>query len=140
MTTATTLPAATSAATETETAASTQATVSETTAATTSLTEQDTTTLSSAETTAATSATTATESSGTSPTTETVIFGDVNLDGKVDISDAVLLNKTVAGTISLSESAQKNADCDGDGETGSNDAVVLLRFLVHLIQTLPSTE
>ena len=66
--------------------------------------------------------------------------GDVNLDGKVDISDAVLLNKTVAGTISLSESAQKNADCDGDGETGSNDAVVLLRFLVHLIQTLPSTE
>ncbi|MFR4393948.1 MAG: dockerin type I repeat-containing protein, partial [Ruminococcus callidus] len=69
-----------------------------------------------------------------------VIFGDVNLDGKVDISDAVLLNKTVAGTISLSESAQKNADCDGDGETGSNDAVVLLRFLVHLIQTLPSTE
>lgn len=140
VTTATTLPAATSAATETETAASTQATVSETTAATTSLTEQDTTTLSSAETTAATSATTATESSGTSPTTETVIFGDVNLDGKVDISDAVLLNKTVAGTISLSESAQKNADCDGDGETGSNDAVVLLRFLVHLIQTLPSTE
>ena len=120
MTTATTLPAATSAATETETAASTQATVS--------------------ETTAATSATTATESSGTSPTTEIVIFGDVNLDGKVDISDAVLLNKTVAGTISLSESAKKNADCDGDGETGSNDAVVLLRFLVHLIQTLPSTE
>lgn len=140
VTTATTLPAATSAATETETAASTQATVSETTAATTSLTEQGTTTLSSAETTAATSATTATESSGTSPTTEIVIFGDVNLDGKVDISDAVLLNKTVAGTISLSESAQKNADCDGDGETGSNDAVVLLRFLVHLIQTLPSTE
>ena len=139
-TTVTTLPAATSAATETETAASTQATVSETTAATTSLTEQDTTTLSSVETTAATSATTATESSGTSPTTGTVIFGDVNLDGKVDISDAVLLNKTVAGTISLSESAKKNADCDGDGETGSNDAVVLLRFLVHLIQTLPSTE
>lgn len=139
-TTVTTLPAATSTATETETTASTQATVSETTASTTSLTEQDTTTLSSAETTAATSATTATESSGTSPTTEIVIFGDVNLDGKVDISDAVLLNKTVAGTISLSESAQKNADCDGDGETGSNDAVVLLRFLVHLIQTLPSTE
>ncbi|MFQ9435468.1 MAG: dockerin type I domain-containing protein [Ruminococcus callidus] len=36
-----------------------------------------------------------------------MIFGDVNLDGKVDISDAVLLNKTVAGTISLSKSAQK---------------------------------
>ena len=137
VTTATTLPAATSAATETETAASTQATVSETTAATTSLTEQDTTTLSSAETTAATSATTATESSGTSPTTETVIFGDVNLDGKVDISDAVLLNKTVAGTISLSESAQKNADCDGDGETGSNDVTTLMQFLVHAVDSLP---
>ena len=89
--------------------------------------------------------TTQTTEGSNSGTTETVpagvvLYGDVNLDGKVDISDAVLLNKTVAGTISLSESAQKNADCDGDGETGSNDAVVLLRFLVHLIQTLPSTE
>ena len=68
------------------------------------------------------------------------MLGDVNLDGRVDITDAVLLNKTCAGVVSLTDAAKKNADCDSDGEVGSNDAVSLMRFLVHLINILPEPD
>ena len=70
-------------------------------------------------------------------TSEKTVLGDVNLDGRIDITDAVLLNKTCAGVVLLTDAAKKNADCDCDGEVGSNDAVSLMRFLVHLISTLP---
>ncbi|WP_288595634.1 dockerin type I repeat-containing protein [uncultured Ruminococcus sp.] len=73
-------------------------------------------------------------------TSEKTVLGDVNLDGRVDITDAVLLNKTCAGVVSLTDAAKKNADCDCDGEVGSNDAVSLMRFLVHLINILPEPD
>ena len=41
-----------------------------------------------------------------------ILYGDVNLDGRVDITDAVLLNKAVAGAVSLDSTAQKNADAN----------------------------
>ena len=69
-----------------------------------------------------------------------VAVGDVNQDGRVDIADAVLLNKACAGAVSLDSTAQKNADCNGDDEIGANDAIVLMQFLVHIITSLPSTE
>ena len=68
-----------------------------------------------------------------------ILYGDVNLDGRVDITDAVLLNKAVAGAVSLDSTAQKNADCDANNETGANDAILLLQFLVHIINSLPYT-
>ena len=68
------------------------------------------------------------------------LIGDVNQDGRVDIADAVLLNKACASAVSLDSTAQKNADCNGDDEIGANDAVVLMQFLVHIITSLPSTE
>ena len=67
----------------------------------------------------------------------TVLYGDVNLDGNVDISDAVLLNKAAAGMVTLNNQAAKNADCNDNGELGADDAVVLLQFLVHIANTLP---
>ena len=65
------------------------------------------------------------------------LCGDVDLDGRIDIQDAVLLAKASAGTVSLNEAAKKNADCNGDGEVDSADAAVLMEFLVHLVDTLP---
>ncbi len=117
------------------------------TVTTTTTTSQTTTTTAKTTTTTATSKTTATTASTSSTTgtttTEKIIplYGDVNCDGRVDITDAVLLNKAVAGAVTL-ESAQQqaNSDCDGNGELGSNDAVVLLKFLVALIKSLPSEE
>ena len=78
-----------------------------------------------------------------SKTTEPLVafYGDVNCDGRVDISDAVLLNKAVAGAVKLSTAQQiLNSDCDANGETGSNDALVLLKFLVSLVKQLPYAD
>lgn len=68
------------------------------------------------------------------------LYGDVTLDGKVDISDAVLLSKATSGMVTLSDQAANNADCNADGELGMDDTMVLLRFLVHFINVLPTTE
>ncbi len=56
----------------------------------------------------------------------------------MDLADAVLLNKAVAGTVSLNEQAARNADCNGDGKRSADDSMVLLKFLVHLVQDLPN--
>ena len=66
-----------------------------------------------------------------------VLYGDVNLDGRVDVTDCVLLNKAVAGSVQLDTAANKNADCNGNGEISSDDATVLMQFIVNLVKTLP---
>lgn len=113
---------------ETTTTTTTSATTT-TTAKPTSTTEKTTTTVGSTETTT---------------TTEEVIiplYGDVNCDSRVDITDAVMLNKAIAGVVTLGTRQQKaNADCDGDGEIASNDAVALLKFLVSLVKQLPYAD
>ena len=112
---------------------------------TTSTTAATTTTTSETTTTAkinTTSSPIETESTSTTKNTtdSTVLYGDVNLDGRVDITDSVLLNKAAAGAVKLSNQAADNADCDANGELGTDDAILLLKFLVHLVNTLPYTE
>jgi len=89
-----------------------------------------------------TSATTSDSSTNTSESGESglTLYGDVNMDSRVDITDAVLLNKAVANVVTLGSTQKKNADCDADSEISGNDAVVLLKFLVSIIHTLPSAE
>lgn len=65
-----------------------------------------------------------------------VLYGDVNLDGRVDITDAVLLNKKVANAVQFNETQEKNADCNANGEVNNDDAIMLLKFLVHLVKAL----
>ena len=62
------------------------------------------------------------------------------MDSRIDITDAVLLNRAVSDTVKLNEQAALNADCDANGELSGNDAVVLLKFLVHIETTLPVSE
>lgn len=82
----------------------------------------------------------------TSSTTETtkihaVLLGDINLDGNVDLVDAVLLNKKVADIVSFNEQQTANADCYMmDGEINGQDAISLLKFLTHIIDSLPSMD
>ena len=66
-----------------------------------------------------------------------VLLGDTNLDGRVDVTDAVLLNKAVAGAVTLQAQALLNADCDSNSELSSADGIALLKFLVHTIDSLP---
>ena len=111
---------------------------------TTSTTEETTTTTTESVTTNSDETTTTASDSETSTTTTSrefpanVLYGDVNLDGRVDITDAVMLNKIAAGAVQMDSDQQGlNADCDANGEVDSKDAIVLLKFLVSMINALP---
>ena len=90
-----------------------------------------------------TNATTTTKSSKTTTTkattTNTAIpsYGDVNLDGKVDIVDAIFLNKYLATLIQFSDAQVANADCCQDGVLNDQDTTALMQFIILLIDDLP---
>lgn len=59
--------------------------------------------------------------------------GDVNLDGKVDINDATVIQRYIAGHTDLSDSALSLADVNGDGAVMITDATELQKVLVGLV-------
>ena len=93
--------------------------------------------------TTTTNATTTTKPSKTTTTkvttTNTAIpsYGDVNLDGKVDIVDAIFLNKYLATLIQFSDAQVANADCCQDGVLNDQDTTALMQFIILLIDDLP---
>ena len=123
----------------TGTTAGTTATTTKTTTTTGKITTTKETPTSTLPDTTTSSADTTTSGNGTTVTQEPsdVLLGDTNLDGRVDVTDAVLLNKAVAGAVTLQAQALLNADCDANGELGSADGIALLKFLVHTIDSLP---
>ena len=121
----------TTSTTTVSTAASTKDSAVSTTIATTIVTTLPQTADSTGVSTTASGKNTATVPAGAT------LYGDTNLDGRVDITDAVLLNKAAAGAVSLVAQAAKNADCNANGEVGSDDAVSLMKFLVQIIKNLP---
>lgn len=71
---------------------------------------------------------------------EDIKYGDSNCDGKVDVSDAVLIMQSLANPskFKLTDEGRKNADVAGgnDGIT-SNDALAIQKYLLKLIDKLP---
>lgn len=90
--------------------------------------------------TTTTTSTTAKPGSDTNPADPDVLYGDVNVDGKVSLVDAVMLNKAVADVVTLGDAARANADCNVDKEINGTDAIILLQFLSHIIDELPYSE
>ena len=88
-------------------------------------------------TTTTTKATTTTTTKATTTTTTIPSYGDVNLDGKVDILDAVFLNKYLATLIQFSDAQMANADCCQDGVLNDQDTTALMQFIILLIDDLP---
>lgn len=78
-----------------------------------------------------------TESQTFTTTTSSTLCGDINLDGAIDISDAVLLQKYAAEMVELNQQQRLNGDCNADGSTDAQDVLSLLRFLVRLTEVLP---
>ncbi|MGN1403024.1 MAG: cellulase family glycosylhydrolase [Ruminococcus sp.] len=107
-----------------------------TTTTTTETTTETTTTTSATETTAETTTTTGTTVSAD----PNAFYGDVNLDSRVDITDAVLLNKIAAGQVKPNDQQRLNADVNASGDLDSSDAIILLKFLVHLVNSLPTAD
>lgn len=102
------------------------------------------------ETTTTTMEATTTETTPTTTeaiTTETtkiiendVIYGDCNLDSKVDLSDIILLNKYLSGQIALTRKQMEFANCnqvDGTSVVDDADAEVLLQFVIFSVDKLP---
>ncbi len=99
--------------------------------AVTSTTTQATTT------TTTTTTTTMTTTVTTTTMEDTLLIGDVDLDGRRSLVDWVLLNKYIMGTMQLSDIQLYLADCDQDGTVGDTDCTLLLQFLLKQISTLP---
>lgn len=78
----------------------------------------------------------------TSSETE-VTYGDANLDGTVDISDAVLIMQSLSNPskYKLSDEARTAADVAGNSDGVTNaDALAIQKYLLKIISTLPDTE
>lgn len=59
--------------------------------------------------------------------------GDVNGDGVVDISDALLAMRYAMGLISLSSAQLEHADVNNDGSVDISDALIIMRVAMGLI-------
>lgn len=80
--------------------------------------------------------TTTTETTVTTPA-DTVLYGDLDCNGTVELTDAVMLAKAAAGIdVSLSAAGRRNADCDGDGTVGSGDLTRMLLYLSGAIDRI----
>ena len=108
----------------------------------TTTTKPSKTTTTKATTTTKPSKTTTTKATTTTITTTTntaiPFYGDVNLDGKVDIVDAIFLNKYLATLIQFSDAQMANADCCQDGVLNDQDTTALMQFIILLIDDLPA--
>ncbi len=104
------------------------------------------------ETTTATTVTTKTTTKTTTVTTKVttqdpddiidwskVLYGDVDLDGSVDVNDVVTLNMYLLDktTTPLNATARENADCEYDHNVDLADSAKLINYLAEMI---PNTD
>ena len=64
------------------------------------------------------------------------LVGDVNLDGSIDLTDAVMLGKIISGSVEMNDQQKINADCTKDGSVTTDDTQLLMQFLMHKVETL----
>lgn len=124
---------ATTKATTTTTTTTTKATAAATTA------KPAATTTAAAVTEAATTTTVTEKASvvGSPNSSYASVYGDVNCDGKVDATDAVVLGKYLNGSVKLTYSQMANADVQLDNCLDTTDLTVILQYLVENLVELP---
>ena len=133
--------------TDPETTEPTQETTEPVTEATTEVTTEttaETTTTPSSDTTTTVPATDATDvtTSATEPSenvvpsgVEATRYGDVNMDGDVNIADVVALNMYLLNpeVNKISDVAMANSDCVKDGVINTSDSLTLMNFVAMII-------
>ena len=67
--------------------------------------------------------------------------GDINGDGSIDVSDAVLVARFVAedASAAITRVGVLNADVDGDGNASPDDVILILQFICKKIREFPVT-
>lgn len=61
--------------------------------------------------------------------TGATMYGDIDLDGKRTVKDAVLMHRALSEELALSAAAYANADCESDGLLTLSDVTLMLRYL-----------
>ena len=69
-----------------------------------------------------------------------IAYGDANIDNRIGIQDAVLMNKSMVGAVDFNEDQNKVTDLNGDNVVDSEDLSILLQYLVDDIDTFPVAE
>ena len=113
-------------------------TIGDVTEPTTASTTATTATSTTKATTTTTKAGSTTTTSKVDPTTGNVLYGDSNVDGKVNIADVVCLNQYLVDNAKYDLSAQGkiNAEVNLDGKLTAADSTSIIKSLVKLV-TLP---
>ncbi len=66
-----------------------------------------------------------------------VLIGDVNGDGHIDVADAILILRHIVGLSTLTGIGLVAADVNIDGQVDVADAILILRYIVGLVPSLP---
>ena len=65
--------------------------------------------------------------------TKDYLLGDVNGDGQVTVVDATLIQKYIAGLVTLSDTQKAAADVNNDGSVSVIDATLIQKYIAGLI-------
>ncbi len=68
------------------------------------------------------------------------LFGDANCDGAVTAADAAFVLRALTGLETITEQGLRNAKVDGTDALNSEDAALILRYAVKLIDRFPVQE
>lgn len=73
----------------------------------------------------------------TDPPSGETLYGDADVDGKVDLADVIYTNKHMMGLdgVVLTEQGKTNADMNADGTITTEDALNILRVVVELVSS-----
>ncbi len=80
------------------------------------------------------------EVTGDSGDKEEYLFGDANLDKKVNIQDATIIQKAVAGLVNFSQVQASVADVDRDLKLTVKDATQIQKFTAGIITKFPANK
>ena len=67
---------------------------------------------------------------------DTILRGDVDLNGKVELSDVLMIQKYLAKMITLSEDQLKAGDVTDDGKVDVSDVLKIQNYLAKKIAEL----
>ena len=57
--------------------------------------------------------------------------GDISLNGTLDVSDVIIMQRYLHGAVSITENQWKSADMNGDGNVNIYDLALLKRVLLN---------
>lgn len=74
------------------------------------------------------------------PSDDIPLFGDIDKNGQVDASDALLALQHSVGLTTLDEQSVRTGDCNLDGRVDASDALQMLQLSVQLIDTTKAEQ